>query len=75
MQHVIVLLKHWSFRYMSILAVVVGGGLIAFVALSAESLDWKIVFTAVSVGLSLIYFIQKQRLEGLAPRDATVLLR
>lgn len=63
MLHVTVLLKHWSFRYMSTIAVVVGAGLIAFVARTASSLDWKLVVTTVSVGLSLIYFVQKQKLE------------
>lgn len=65
MLEIIVHVKHWSFRYMTSLAIVIGAGLIIFVGLQPVSLDWKSVVTAVSVGLSLVYFIQKQRLEEL----------
>src|ERR1035437_6615453 len=63
--HCLVCLKHWFFRYYSlVVALLLVGGLC--VTISSETAGhWRALGGFIAAVLSLIYFIQKQKLEEL----------
>ena len=58
-------LKHIFFRYFTFLAAAFAAALVIVVAIVEPRVDWPMTVAVLSAGLSLIYFVQKQKLEEL----------